>query len=173
MILLITGPAGAGKSMTSQKFLDSANGTWAYLNQDELRQLVKTGYATADDYEYNWSEDVRNQWRVSIPICCDIAKRYEEASINCLIDFNASPDEFNEWKKYLDSLDYELVVLLPTQEVVLTRNSNRDERSKLKNNKVLQNYDKLAEWNSHDANIIDNSEGTVGKTVDRINELLK
>jgi len=103
-LLLITGPSGAGKSTTSKKFLDQVSGVWAYVNQDNIRQLVTNGYAGADDYEKNWTDETKRQWNVSIPICIDIAKHYQEVGINCLIDFFAPPEEFDEWEKYLKIL---------------------------------------------------------------------
>lgn len=172
MILLLTGPAGAGKSTTAKAFLDSAQGTWAYLGQDELRQLVKTGYAVADDYEHNWSDAVRQQWQVTIPLSFDMARRYEEAGINCVVDFNASPEEFTTWQKHLKDLKYKLVVLMPGKATVLARNRERPIGSKLKDNKIIQNYEKLARWNKKDAIIIDNSQDSISKTVILINRFV-
>ncbi len=172
-LLLITGPAGAGKSTTAAEFLRQAKGTWAYINQDELRQLVKTGYSTADGYEKDWPKETVTQWEVSIPVCCDIAKRYIEHGINCLIDFNASPDEFKKWNEYLRDLDYKLVVLLPDETTVISRNKNRDSRSKLKDNKIIQNYKKLAAWENNEAIIINNTQGSPFDTVAKLNSLIE
>jgi hypothetical protein len=172
-VLLITGPAGAGKTSTAGEFLKQAEGTWAYINQDEVRQLVRTGYATAGGYESDWSEATRQQWEVSIPICCDIASRYQAYGINCIIDFNSSPEEFINWEKYLGNMEYKLIVLLPDEETVLLRNKNRDGRSRLKDKKITQNYKKLVSWKNENVAIIDNSEGNVTDTIVKLNDLVK
>ncbi len=171
-LLLITGPSGSGKSTVAKAFLKEAKSTWAYVNQDDLRQLVTAGYSTADGYEQDWSKDTKLQWKVSIPVCCDIAKRYIEHGINCLIDFNASPDEFKEWERYLDSVEYQLIILLPDENTVLYRNRNRDERSKLKENKIIQNYNKLASWKGKNALIINNTEDSAADTATKLNSLI-
>lgn len=171
-ILLLTGPAGAGKSTTSRAFLEEAQGEWAYINQDDIRQLMKAGYSSADGYESEWSVQTKKQWGVSIPLCCDMVRRYNEFGINCLVDFNASPTGFREWEKYLTGLNYVLVVLLPDEHTVLSRNRNRDERSKLKDRKIQQNYHKLADWSDHEVIIIDNSLTSLDDTIKDLMQLL-
>lgn len=168
----MTGPAGAGKTTTSRSFLRQAQGVWAYVNQDDIRQLIKTGYASADGYEHDWSAETRRQWEVSISICCEITKGYAQSGINSLVDFNASPDEFNTWREYLKEIGYKLVVLLPDKETVLSRNANRDKRSKLTNNKIIQNYEKLAKWQNQGVMVIDNSVGAVSAIIDKLNDLI-
>lgn len=171
-LLLITGPAGAGKTTTCKEFLRGAPDVWAHLSQDNLRQLVRTGYASADGYEQDWSSETKRQWAVSIPICCDIAKRYLASGINCLIDFNADPEDFKVWQLHLKEIDYQLAVLLPDKQTVLMRNDQRDKGSRLKNNKILQNYDRLKQWQNQGALVINNSEGTVDETVKKLEGLI-
>ncbi len=43
-ILLINGPSGAGKSTTAKAFLEKCEGTWAFVSQDDVRDLIKSGY---------------------------------------------------------------------------------------------------------------------------------
>lgn len=43
-ILLVTGPGGAGKSTACGLFADSVSGTWALIEQDEIRRQVKAGF---------------------------------------------------------------------------------------------------------------------------------
>lgn len=170
-IIIVTGPSGAGKTTTCRKFLESANGEWAYINQDEIRQLVVAGYESADDYTKNWNEKTKKQWEVSIPICADMAKRYNEHTINCIVDIFAPPDEFNEWKKYLSGVSYELVVLLPDVHTAVARNASRDKRSRLKENKIRQNHALFESWLSTGSRVIDNSNTTLDDVIDQLRDI--
>lgn len=165
-VLIITGPSGAGKTTTSQQFLQSASGEWAYVNQDEIRQMVVAGYESAGDYEQNWNDGTKRQWAVSIPICADICMRYVEYGINCILDIFAPPEEFEKWKPHLAGIDYKLVVLLPNVDITVARNAGREERSRLKENKIRQNHSYFQEWKNTKAAVLDT-------TTLSLNEVLK
>lgn len=169
-VILLTGPSGAGKTTTAEMFLKSAPGVWAYISQDELRQLVVAGYASADDYSYNWGDETRRQWEVSIPICTDIVRRYNYVGINCIVDFFAPPEEFEKWRRGLVGIDYKLFVLLPSIEETVARNAGRSARSQLKENKIRQNHALFQAWaDSREAvTVIDTSEIKISETVAHI-----
>jgi len=171
-LLLITGPSGAGKTTVSKSLLKQLTGEWAYISQDDLRQLVIAGYASADDYEHEWSEEVRRQWNVSIPICVDVAKRYLDVGINCIIDFYATPNEFEKWKKELKDIPYTLIVLRPDLGSTLERNRSREERAKLKDNKIRQNYKAFEEWSQTEIRVVDTSKEKVSVTVEAIEKII-
>lgn len=139
-IILVTGPSGAGKSTVCKEFINTAKGEWAYVNQDELRQLVVAGYASADDYERNWTLATKRQWAVSISICTDIVKRNSDAGINCIVDLYAPRKEFEKWKELLRPLKYKTYVLLPSLETTVIRNAGRSKRARLKERKIRENY---------------------------------
>ncbi len=171
-ILLITGPSGAGKTTTIREFLESASGVWAYLSQDDLRQLVVTGYHSADDYRKDWNKETQRQWNVSIPLCVDMAKRYHEAGINCVVDFYGPLEEFVIWEKHLKDLPYKLVVLLPDEETTVERNNGRDEQSKLKESIVRENHRLFDGWKNRGVSVIDTSHIEITDSVKRIKELI-
>lgn len=171
-VLLITGPSGAGKTTTSREFLKKASGVWAYLSQDDLRQLVVAEYQSADDYRKNWDKETHRQWNVSIPLCVDMAKRYHDAGIHCVVDFYGPPDEFVLWEKHLKNLPYKLVVLLPDEETTVERNNGRDERSKLKENVVRGNHRLFEGWQNRGVSVIDTSHIEINDSVKRIKEMI-
>lgn len=171
-LVLITGPSGAGKTTVSKSLPKQLAGEWAYISQDDLRQLVIAGYASADDYEHEWSEEVRRQWNVSIPICVDVAKRYLDVGINCIIDFYAPPNEFEKWQHELRDISYTLIVLRPDLKTTLKRNSTRDERARLKDNKIVQNHQAFEEWQHYNAEVVDTSKETVSTTIQTIEKII-
>ena len=172
-IILLTGPSGAGKSTTARAFLARAEGEWAYLAQDEIRQLVKTGYSSADGYEQDWSVATKRQWAVSVPLITDMTRRYVQAGINVIIDCFAPPDEFDVWQRHLRGMKVTSVLLLPSEQHVVDRNAKRSrEGGRLKENKVRQNYVKYLNWNHADLQVIDSSKLTVQDVVQNIYSLI-
>lgn len=169
--IILTGPSGAGKTTTCKRFLESASGEWAYINQDEIRQLILAGYESAGDYYQNWNDGTKRQWAASIPICVDIAKRYSEYGINCILDIFAPPEEFERWKPFLKNLDYSLIVLLPDEETTVLRNAERDDRSKLKENKIRQNHALFGGWKNQNVNIIDTSAINLKESLEKIKRI--
>lgn len=165
-IILLTGTSGSGKTTTAQQFLKARKDVWAYINQDDIRELIKTGRESADGMYETWNNNTKTQWAVSIPICVDLAIRYKEFGINCLVDFYSTLEEFEVWKKHLGKVDYSLLVLMPDKQTVLYRNNLRKYPAKLSDNKVLQAYEEFQNWhNSEIALIIDNTTNTITDTV--------
>lgn len=171
-LVLITGPPGAGKSTVSKNLLQDLPGEWAYVSQDDLRQMVVKGYASADDYDYNWSQSTKRQWMVSIPICVDIAKRYLDSGINCLVDFSSLPEQFEVWKTEIGDVPYRLFILLPNEETVVNRNEHRKSISRLKDKKVRLNHKAFLEWAKHGVSIIDTSSDDIKQSVLKIKKLV-
>lgn len=87
-VLIVSGPAGAGKTTASKQFAETAEGTWAYIAQDEIRNFIHAGFKYPTK---NWDDGAKLQWEVSSRIIVDMIKRYQEAGINCIVD-GFSPD---------------------------------------------------------------------------------
>ncbi len=173
-IILITGPSGAGKSSIARQFLETQTDSWAYISQDDIRQLVLTGYASADGLRSTWNEQTRCQWEASIALCAVMAKEYKKCGINCVIDFYATKHEYEtRWKKELEGIDTQLFVLLPSLEVVLARNSLRTSLAKLHNDKVKECYEDFSDWRAHPKQLIDNSDLDIERVAGLINERLR
>ena len=165
-VLIVTGPSGAGKSTVTRKIAENSKGTWALISQDDIRDFVKAGYRRAD---VEWSEDTQKQWDVSIKICCDLVKRYQEANINCVVDIFAPPKEFKKWEKLLKDTGFRLIVLLPDVEKVVQRNANRE--NVMEEAKVRENHDWFTDWEGKGVMIIDTSTHTLEETIQEVNRL--
>lgn len=162
-IILLTGPAGAGKTSIAQKFLNNQSGEWAYIAQDDIRQLVRAGYASADGLRSEWSNETRRQWDASIGVCTEIAKQYAASGISSVIDAYFTQEEFlKSWKPYLNSTNYELIILLPSLEAVLQRNELRKYPAKLTKAKIAECYADICDWkNNQEGLLLDNSQMSI------------
>lgn len=166
-VLLVTGPAGAGKSTTCAEFAKSGNGMWALIEQDHIRQFVKAGFKNPSDHP--WTDKTQTQWDVSVDICGDMARRYQQRDINCIIDCFAPLGSFDKWAKAFKNVDYKVIVLLPDVEVAIERNSQRIGDARLKESQVREHHEWLAAWQEDErARIIDTSKLSVEGVVQAI-----
>jgi len=173
-IILLTGPSGAGKTTIANKFISSQKNQWAHIKHDEIRQLVITGFSSADDSRKNWSAETKNQWQVGIQNCVDLAINFKQSEINCLVDFYSTPSEFETWKNLLNPIDYTLVILLPNKKSVITRNTTRNSPCKLSEGKILECYEDFQGW-PHDCShhTIDNSTLSIEGAVKNISDIIE
>ena len=158
-ILFITGPSGSGKSTTARAWADSWETACALIDHDLVRHFIRAGFA---DPGLRWGEDEERQWALARTICCDMARRYIEAGIACIIDAFAPPDEYRRWQEELADLAVRVVVLLPSVDVALARNAGRSGDALLRDASVRENHGWMALWrNEPTALIIDNGQLSV------------
>lgn len=171
-IVLLTGPSSAGKTTITREFLAQQTDIWAYINQDDLRKNIASGYQSADGLRSEWSKEVWSQWIVSIDACTTLATVYQKHNINVLIDFYATYAEFTDyWKPGLIDIDYSLFVLTPTKEAILQRNRSRQQPSKLTEEKILECYQDFTDWyNTDEGRHIDNSSLSVEQVINVLQE---
>lgn len=169
-ILLVTGPGGAGKSTACGLFADSVSGTWALIEQDEIRRQVKAGFKNPS--EYPWTDEMQKQWDVSIEICADIATRYKNVGISCIIDCFAASKSFDKWEKALQGLDYQVVVLLPEEDETVRRNNQRSGEAKLKESQIREHHEWFAMWRDDKrVKIIDTTNYSIDEVVEELTNL--
>jgi len=172
-VLLVTGPPGAGKTTVCKEFARTADGDWAYVSQDDVHDFIYAGYESANDFYENWNDDTKRQWKVGIEICCDLVKDYYENDIHCVVDFFATPAEFEKWRRHLEEVPYQIIVLLPNEATTIQRNNQRSVGAKLKEAKVRLLHSLQLEWAKNDtATLIDNTDSSVENTVMKIKELV-
>lgn len=170
-VLLVTGPGGAGKSTACEAFAKTAVGVWAYLSQDDIRQLIRAGFKNPSQ---GWDDETQVQWDVSINICADMAKRYQEHGINCIIDCFAPKGTFDKWEQALNGINYKIIVLLPGVEETIKRNNQRTGDAKLNESQVKEHHEWHAMWEGDQrAKVIDTTTLDVGDVVKKIGEVTK
>lgn len=164
-ILLITGPPGAGKSTACEAFAKTGDGMWAFIEQDAIRQLVKAGFKNPSD---PWTKATETQMNVSISICGDMIKRYQESGINCIVDcfITLDPYVFDKWQAALKDVTYKIIVLLPEAHEAVRRNNQRTGDNRLNETQVHDQRELMAAWRDDSrAVIIDSTAMNVPEVV--------
>lgn len=170
-ILFVTGPAGAGKTTTCEEFAKSMKGTWACISQDHIRTFIKAGFKNPTK---PWDSNTHKQWDVSQAICGDILRRYQTAGINCIVDCFAAKGSFDKWDEVLYEVDYQLIVLLPSLEMTVIRNSKRNGDALMEEDKVREHHEWFTAWEGDKrATIIDTTDQTVKEAIEEIRKVAK
>lgn len=170
-VLLLTGPPGAGKTTASKEFAKTADGTWALTEQDAIRQLVKAGFKNPSD---PWTKDTEAQMSASIDICGDMAKRYQQYEINCIIDCFITLDSYthDKWLRALEGIDYKIIVLLPVVEKAVDRNNLRTGDNRLAEAMVHNQHEEFSAWRDDPrATMVDSTNMNVVSVVQAIEDI--
>lgn len=137
-VLIFTGCPGAGKSTAGELFTETATGTWAYVDQDEVRKQVKAGFKNPGK---EWDDQTQVQWDVSVEICADMARRYKKAGISVLIDGFMPPDAHGNWETAFSGVNHKVAVLLPTLATALSRNAGRTGDARLADELIQRHHE--------------------------------
>ena len=174
-VVLVTGPAGAGKTATASAWAKSHRHPTVHLSIDTIRKFVKSGYANPED---GWNEETQRQYDLAQSACAEVARKYVEGGYWCAIDDAVFPDwpevGYGKWQAVLGPIQHRLIVLLPSLDRVLERNRARPGNSRLKESTVRVIYDMMIEWRGRsDAVVIDNSDLTIEETVEALDRCLE
>ncbi len=173
-ILLITGPAGAGKSALADAWASAQARPTAHISLDDIRELVRSGYA---DPQHGWTPEAARQHRIARSLCADMARRYVAEDFSCVIDDAIFPlwEEVDDsaWRNVLGDTPTYLIVLLPTYETVAERNALRSGRRLLEHPMLRTIYDMMLPWRQRlDIPIIDTTSLTIAETVSEVGRRL-
>lgn len=142
-ILILTGPAGAGKNTIGQ-ILAKKRSRCAVIDVDTVRHMV------VQPHHAPWSgEEGKAQLRLGIKNACMLAKNFQTENFDVII-----LDVVNNWSLnfYKESLvEFKVVLLLPTLGEVKKRNKNRE--FTLEESRVEQLYKEQEEFTGFDEKI--------------------
>ena len=173
-ILLITGPAGAGKTTVADAWEKSRADKCAHLSLDSFRLLVKSGY---HDPRSGWNDEAQRQLDIARSNVASVAANFVESGISCVIDDavfpNWEPVGIERWKRALGPVDIDLIAIIPQWGVVRERNAARDETDRIPQGMLRKIYDDMAGWSDRlDVPVIDNSTLSIDETVAEIERSL-
>jgi predicted kinase len=169
--VLLTGPAGAGKSTAAAAWAAHGTDPRALIDVDALRTLIKAGMAHP---EHGWTDETERQWNIGIELCAAMARVYRDNHVSTIIDVYAPPSPVDPWAALVDELDATRVTLFPSFEVCLARNAMRAREPFLAETLLRENYADFAycvEVHPPD-HLIDPSDLTIEQVVERIDAIL-
>lgn len=171
VFVLLTGPAGSGKSTAAAAWAARGTGPRALLDVDQLRALIRAGLAHP---EHGWTDGTERQWTIGTEVCSAMARVYKSHGVSVIIDVYAPPWPGDPWSRLLDELGGTLVTLFPSVEVCLARNTARARQPFLVDADLRANYDDFAECvvlHPPD-HMIDTSNLTVDQVVQQIQAIV-
>ncbi len=174
-VLLVSGPAGAGKSEFAEHWASSRPDPCARVSTDEVWDLIKSGRADAVE---GWSEEHRRQHQLTLDGVAALVQNFLKHEISVVVDdvlFPAWPESGLEaYEKRLPGVDLTLVVLMPSWDVIVRRNAERIGRDNLPEPMLRKIFDDMSGWNEQSAvPVIDNSEMSTEETVAAVEKLVR
>lgn len=173
-VLLVSGPAGAGKSAAADAWASEQAPYSAHIELDAVREFVKSGLADPRD---GWNAETDWQYTIARRNCADMARRYVAEGISCVIDDAIFPlwEQVNYvgWSHLLAETPHYLVILLPDYATVATRNAQRHGRRLLAPDLLRTIYEMMLPWrDQQDFPVIDTSSLTIAQTAQRMRNAL-
>jgi chloramphenicol 3-O-phosphotransferase len=161
-ILLLIGPAAAGKTSVARRLADRCPTPAAHASLDDVRDWVRSGYA---DPSSGWTDAAALQHSLARRICAEAARSYVGAGISCVIDDAVFPDwpdvGLASWLKELDGCEVDVVVMLADLSVLRERNTRRAGQRRLPDDVLTAIHDRMHGWRSHNLPIVQSDEGTI------------
>ena len=164
VLLLVGGPAGAGKSTVATAWCRTRQRA-VRIDLDEVRDLIIAGRA---DPQVLTPLQVE-QYELSVQACVALARVYLAAGYDVALETVFEPEDFAQrWRPILAGLDWHLVVLRPSLPATLARSRTRAKRV-LEEHTIAQ-HERTGAW-SPDLQL-DTTDLSVERTLEIINHRL-
>jgi len=167
-IILITGPAGAGKTSVSKALAEKFERS-VVINVDQLRWMVIGGYIRP----WPWNEEVKIQTSLGVKNACMLANNFFEAGFNVIIDDVIGKSFFKLYSEFLLGKPVKTFLLLPNLEALLKRFDERGVDDELRKRTPELHEKFTRRKDEFNWQVIDSSNQTLEETVNQIfNELV-
>jgi predicted kinase len=124
VLLLIGGPAGAGKSTVARAWCRTRQRAVS-IDLDEVRDLIVAGQADPQVLTPLQAD----QYQTSVRACVALARVFLNDGYDVALETVFEPDDFAQrWRPVLAGLPWHLVVLCPSLPVTLARSRSRTKR---------------------------------------------
>jgi hypothetical protein len=88
-ILLVTGPAGAGKTEAARELAGRQTSPTIHLSLDSFRESVRAGFA---EPLLGQTAETARQYALALSACAGVARLYANEGFRCVIDDAIFPD---------------------------------------------------------------------------------
>lgn len=168
-VLLISGPAGAGKTTVARHIADTLGEPSLHISLDDMRESVRWGIEFPDG---GWNDETQRQYDLARKACAETARIYLAAGFKVVLDDAVFPEweaaRLEGWQNDLGDLRIRFVVLLPPLEVALERNAQRSGRRRLADRTVHIVHRLMRPWRFEPVRVIDNTGLSVEATAAQI-----
>jgi hypothetical protein len=173
-VLLLTGPAGAGKTAAAERWAATRPYPAAHVSLDNVRDFVRSGYADPQD---GWNEETQRQYELARDLCAELARRYVAAGVACVVDDAIFPEwpavGYEGWEQALAGVPHTLVVLFADLPVLLERNERGHEGDRrLRRDIVEMIYRDMLPWRAAGVPVVATDALSVDETVAEIDRLV-
>lgn len=173
-VVLLTGPAGAGKSAAARAWAALQQGIVAHIELDNVRDQIIKGFADPRD---GWNDETDWQYTIARQNCADMACRYVREGITCVIDdaFFPAWDRVNMegWRTAIGDSPHRLIVLLPRFKAVAARNAQRAGSRLIAPDMLRTIYDMMEPWRDQSSvPVIDTTDLSIEETAQAIQRTL-
>ncbi len=174
-LLLISGPAGAGKSELAELWASTRPYRCARVSMDATWELIKSGRALAVE---GWNDESQRQHQLTMDNVAALIQNFLKHEISVVVDdvvFPAWPDSgLPAYERRLPGVDLTMVVLMPGWDVIRRRNAERDGLDNLPEQMLRKIYDDMSGWNEQSAvPLIDNSDMSIEQTLAEVERLVR
>lgn len=169
-LLLVSGPAGAGKSELAELWASSQEFPCARVTPDDTWDLIKSGHV---DPVFEWNDEARRQHEITLDGVAALIHNFLQNDISVVVDdvvFPAWPESGPEaWKRRLPGIELNLLVLMPSWDVIVRRNAERSGRDNLPETMLRTIYDDMqGRREQSEVPLIDNGEMTPEETISQV-----
>jgi chloramphenicol 3-O-phosphotransferase len=121
-VFFISGTPGSGKSSVSKALMAKFQ-RGVHIPVDDLREMVVSGIAHPIP---TWTDETARQFKLARANAVSMALRYADAGFAVALDDVFSTQDFEtDYAPVLGKAEFSRVLLLPSLEVTLARNSSR------------------------------------------------
>jgi chloramphenicol 3-O-phosphotransferase len=173
-IVIVTGPAGAGKTAIADCWARRSRNPTVHISLDDVRDWVKSGYTNPED---GWNEAAASQYALARRCTALAAREYVQNGYACVIDDAVFPNwpavGLEKWQEEFLGIQVCLVVILPSFKTLLSRNADRTEHRRLKQETLCIIYNDMLGWREYGVPLIDNTDLSVEAAARCLDSTLK
>lgn len=148
-VLLLTGPAGAGKTTLAGRWAAAQHRPTIHLSLDDIRDMVRAGYANPED---GITPLVLEQLDLARRAIASMVLVYTSAGYRCVVDDAVFPGDhwagLAAWRQYLAPLVPRVIVVMPSLPAALRHNRLRSGHRRLSDETVGVIYQLMSAWRS-------------------------